>query len=123
MKSFAAFTLALLLSIPALADLKLGTYKLDGANPNGSRYSGSVKIEALGENYKLSWIIGSEGQQAQSGHAILEGDVLSVAYMDASGADFGTVAFKQVSETRFEGKWSSFQSEMQGTEILEFSGR
>jgi hypothetical protein len=123
MKSLASLALALLLSIPALADLRVGTYKLEGSIPGGNSYSGTVTIEALGPNYKLTWAIGDQGQQQQSGHGILEGDVLSVAYMDATGADWGVVSFKKMSDTKFEGKWSSFQTEMQGTEVLEFSRR
>ena len=123
MKAISALLVTLLLSIPALAEMRMGTYKLTGAIPGGNAYSGTVKIEPNGENYKLHWVIGDQGQQQQMGQGILNGDVLSVAYFDLSGQDYGVVSFKIVSDSRIEGKWASFESNVQGSETLEFSER
>ena len=39
--------------------LRLGKYKVEGRNPNGTRYAGTVTITKHGKVYQLSWAIGS----------------------------------------------------------------
>jgi hypothetical protein len=123
MKLILSFVFALLVAIPALADLQLGTYKMEGANPDGRAYAGTVTIEQNGLNYKLHWTLGDAGQQQQYGQGILQDGILSVSYLDVSGQDYGVASFKVVSDTRLEGKWASFESGEQGTENLEFSSK
>jgi hypothetical protein len=48
-------------AIAAPGDVLLsdGRYKVDGANPDGSRYSGTVKVTKQGERYRLEWQVGN----------------------------------------------------------------
>lgn len=52
-----------------------GRYKVNGANPDGSRYSGSVTISQAGQGYRVDWVV---GQSTYQGIGVLEGNVLTV---------------------------------------------
>ena len=117
------FLTCLLFALPALAHAqapRVGVYALKGKNAGGTKhYDGKVIIQKEGENYRLTWLIGT--QQAQSGVAILEEDVLSVGYIDMSGMDFGVVSFKIISAEKITGKWASIYSKGEfGIEELSF---
>ncbi len=105
------------------AVLREGFYELTGSNPDAPDmvYSGHIQIEKKGGQYALRWFIGKT--QSQAGVAILEGNVLSVGYMDSSGGDFGVVSFRIISPSRLEGKWCSLGNPMAyGRETLEYLG-
>ena len=98
-----------------------GIYKLTGRNsPKADKtYGGKVVVEKTADTYKLTWLIGAA--QSQKGVAILDGNILSVGYMDLSGRDFGVVSYKVLSEKKLEGKWSPIAgSGGYGTELLEY---
>jgi hypothetical protein len=102
--------------------IQLGTFSLKGTNPDGiKKYDGVVVIQKQGENYRLTWLIGVEQRQAQTGVAIYDKGILSVGYLDASGMDVGVVSFKVVNAKKLVGKWSSVGSRgEQGEEILDY---
>jgi hypothetical protein len=37
-----------------------GQYKVDGQNPDGSKYSGTAAIEKTGDTYRVTWTISGE---------------------------------------------------------------
>lgn len=63
----------------------LGTYRVDGADPNGP-YHGTVTVSTTGEAYALTWTIASAEQAAVSiGFAIWTAPVLSAIYQLGNG--------------------------------------
>ncbi len=97
--------------------LRTGTYALYGTNPDStSHYQGEVTISPQGSNYHLVWTIGRS--QAQTGVGILSGNILSVAYADNSGRDFGAVSFEIAADGHLEGRWSSMNGTTCGHESL-----
>jgi hypothetical protein len=96
-----------------------GTYELRGCNNETGvwQYQGEVVIEQQGSNYGLTWFIGRK--QMQVGVGILENDVLSVAYYDASNPNgTGVVSYRLTSDSTLEGKWAPINSTGFGREYL-----
>lgn len=61
-----------------------GTYVVNGVDPIGTEYSGTVVIEATEEpgRYRIEWLITGG---IQEGEGTLDGDTLSVAWRTVSG--------------------------------------
>ncbi len=75
-----------------------GDYFARGTNPNGSKYSGNVKISKKGTSYKFEWTIGSSKYY---GVGKLNGNILTV--------DWGQqhpVIYKILEDGTLSGKWS-----------------
>lgn len=97
--------------------LRTGTYQLSGGNSQwGSSYQGEVIIAPQGENYKVTWFIGS--QQCQVGVGILQDDVLSVAFNDITKNFWGIASYRVKFGGELEGKWTSFDGQTQKPEYL-----
>lgn len=98
--------------------LKTGTYELSGGNSwYGSGYTGEVVIAPQGENYSVIWRVGAK--QAQIGIGILQDDILSVSFVDASNPSFWGVASYRVGPWgELEGTWASSEGFSQKPEIL-----
>ncbi len=99
--------------------LKTGTYTLSGGNSEWSSggYQGEVVIAPQGDNYKVIWRINN--RQAQVGVGILQNDILSVAFIDASNPSFwGVVSFKLKPFGEIEGRWTSFDGTTSKPEYL-----
>ena len=91
--------------------IMLGVYKLKGTNPDGlKKYEGQINIQKEGPNYRVTWFIGPTRSQAQVGIGILENEVLSIGYMDASGKDFGVVSLRLLKGNVLKGRWASMLS-------------
>ena len=58
-----------------------GSYIVDGTNPNGSRYRGSVSIARHGGQYQLDWRV---GQSSYRGLGTLDANVLTVNWGGAT---------------------------------------
>jgi hypothetical protein len=100
--------------------LKEGLYALEGYNSSSDipSYTGLVRITKDGDVYKLEWTIQS---QSQRGVGILEGNILSVGYLDITGGslnDTGVVSYKLLSDTKLDGLWSSVSGNNPGREVL-----
>ncbi len=52
-----------------------GRYNVEGRNPNGSRYRGTVGITRTGDRYRFDWRVGS---QTYTGDGTMDGNVLVV---------------------------------------------
>lgn len=59
---------------PALATNLTGDYRVEGRNPNGSSYKGSVQIVETNGRVTMNWQVG----RSYSGLGLVEGRVLSV---------------------------------------------
>jgi hypothetical protein len=91
-----------------------GTYKITtGKNPNGSSYTGSVKIAHKSDVYQLAWSIPGT---SYAGVGILKDHVLSVGW--GQGTPPGVVAYS-VSGTRLDGTWANPSDTRLGKERLE----
>jgi hypothetical protein len=97
-----------------------GIYTLEGCNPGSNKivYHGEVVIESYGDNYLLTWKIGSK--QIQTGIGILQNNVLSVSFLDLGGKGAGVVSYLIKEEGKLEGKWAVYGSCNYGIEYLKF---
>jgi hypothetical protein len=104
-RSGVTFALFLLASAPLQAagmDLS-GKYAVSGVNPQGDEYRGAAEIEKVGDIYRITWLIGKEEHH---GVGLVQGDVLSVAWVIvAGGSDAGVVAYKIKKNGTLDGKW------------------
>lgn len=76
----------------------VGTYKLDGVNPDGSTYSGTLDVTASGEAFAWSWNAGE-----YAGVGLQQGEVVSVAW----GSDACYVVSYIIGEDGvLTGKWT-----------------
>jgi uncharacterized caspase-like protein len=80
-----------------------GRYKVNGANPDGSRYSGSVTISQTAEGYRIDWVV---GQSTYQGIGVLEGNVLTVDW----GSDT-PVVYALASDGTLSGLWAAGNGE------------
>ncbi len=79
-----------------------GPYDVAGRNPDGSRYSGTLKVYTVGPVYSLEWLI---GKSRYVGLGVRQSGVLGVAY----GSDSCGVAVYTVSDDgTLEGDWTAF---------------
>lgn len=77
----AGLLLAGLVAGPVLAQSSVtGLYRAEGRNPDGSTYSGSVRITQTGESIAMAWQVGT---QAYSGTGIRQGRVITVDWGDS----------------------------------------
>ena len=60
----------------------VGTYVVDGVDPVGSDYGGTVTIERDGSGYRVTWLVTGS---IQTGVGRLAGDVLTVEWESVSG--------------------------------------
>jgi caspase domain-containing protein len=58
-----------------------GRYNVDGRNPNGSRYRGTVNITPIADHYRFDWKVGS---QSYYGDGTMDGNVLVVNWGSAT---------------------------------------
>ena len=79
-----------------------GPYDVAGRNPDGSRYSGTLKVYTVGPTYSLEWLI---GRSRYVGLGLRQDRLLGVTY----GSDSCGVAVYTVSEDgRLEGDWTAY---------------
>lgn len=76
-----------------------GLYNIEGSNPNGTRYRGTVTVKKTGDTYIFNWKVGT----AYSGKGKLEGDI-----MTANWGDKYPVIYKvEDGGNRLVGKWAN----------------
>lgn len=101
----------------ASAILRSGVYQLSGGNSSwGSSYQGDVIILPQGENYSITWRIGT--RQTQVGIGILNQDILSVAYFDNLTHAWGVASYRIIRDGELEGRWTTYESTIQKPEYL-----
>ena len=118
MKKMLCFFFLVIAATSFAWELKTGTYDLYGTNVDGSSFRGQVVIAPQGDNYSLTWYIGSH--QAQVGVGIHRSweDVFSVAFADLSRGYWGTISYKADVWGNLEGAWATSSGVRQGSETL-----
>ncbi|MEO0544646.1 MAG: hypothetical protein AAFY99_12595 [Pseudomonadota bacterium] len=123
-----ASVLAALLAFASLAFADpQGFYIVNGENPDGSEYGGTVSVERTGETYAVTWDIGGTifegtalGAAPVKGMTIMgpadENDyVLTVGYV--SGPDnFGIAYYIEQDDGTWQGIWAFGGSDIVATE-------
>src|SRR6516164_7244606 len=74
---FIALTLLWGFATAAFAADPVGTYHIEGHNPSGSTYEGSVTVTKTGDTYRVVWDIGGTKYE---GTAIGDKDFMAVTY-------------------------------------------
>lgn len=101
-------------------DLRTGLYDLYGVSSDGRKYQGQVEISPQGENYKVTWYIGSNQTQVGIGIHRSGDSIFSVAFLDLDNAHWGTISYKVGAFGDLEGKWCESTSFIQGRETLKW---
>jgi len=102
-----------LMAAPALAQ-RSGTYVVEGASPDGSRYEGAAQLRATGpQTWQLVWTISGT---TTTGVAISAGNLLVVGYI-VEGQP-GTGAYEVQPDGRLLGRWTQGLQGGVGTETL-----
>jgi hypothetical protein len=94
-------------AVPALT----GVYRVQGTNPNGSRYRGMVSLALSGKEYEFKWWI---GQQVFNGKGRFAGRMLVVDWGSSS-----PVIYTLHNGARLDGEWADGRA----TESLEVFAR
>lgn len=104
---------ALLLSAAAaFAADPVGSYSIQGTNPDGTgKYSGTVSVAKTGETYRVVWVVGST---RYVGTGIGNKDFIAVSYK--SGNDSG-LALYGANGGNWAGVWAYSGAREIGTEI------
>lgn len=97
-----------------------GTYVVNGVDPIGTEYSGTVVIEANDEpgRYHLQWLVTGG---IQEGEGTLEGETLSVVWRTVSGPlgrSSGTARYRVGDDGRLTGTRTVDGAEGEGTEEI-----
>ncbi len=79
LKKMLPLAIAAALFIPTLAQAFEGAYGLNGKDPDGSAYTGTVEVLKSGAGYQVKWTIDGS---SNFGAALAEGDALWVGYVD-----------------------------------------
>jgi hypothetical protein len=112
MGRFAVCALALgLLAQPALAQ-KAGVFAIEGRNPDGSTYPGTLELAPQRDGvWLLTWRVGGD---VVRGLGLVQGDILAAAY--AVNGEPGVAAFRILPDGRLDGPWTMGQGV--GREVL-----
>jgi hypothetical protein len=90
------------------------TYDVAGTNPDGSRYSGTAKIEVISEaTYTIKWKIGGAAYQ---GFGMRNDDALAATY--TIDGEPGLIIYKVDDDGIFHGLWVVRGKNDAGTERL-----
>jgi hypothetical protein len=91
-----------------------GTHEVEGKNPNGSAYTGSVTIEKTGDTYAFTWTVAGETYPG-IGIDVGEGKVL-VAY---GKNNFGVIAYDMSNmDEVVQGRWAAHGQRVIGIERI-----
>jgi hypothetical protein len=91
------------IAAPGAVTVAEGRYRVDGRNPNGSRYSGTVTIARNADRYQLSWQVGSTNYR---GVGTLEKNLLKVDWGSATPVIYAVAA-----DGKLTGLWDAGSGE------------
>lgn len=80
-----------------------GTYRVEGTNPNGTKYRGTAIIKGGGARYTMTWTIAG---QSYSGNGDLSGKNLTINWKDSSG-NGGVVFYTLMDSGVLKGVWAN----------------
>lgn len=108
-----AAAFALIAAAPAMAQ-RSGTYAVQGVAADGSRYEGSMRLQATGpETWSLVWTIAGDTTR---GVGLTIGNLLVIGY--GSGGELGTGAYEVRPDGTLLGRWTQGRQGGVGTETL-----
>jgi hypothetical protein len=111
MRGFIAGCVAVVLTgTAALAD-PVGKYDVEGKNPSGSTYSGTVSVEKTGETFKVTWNVGGT---KYIGTGIGNDEFIAVSY--TSGGESGLALFGEQGD-EWKGVWTYAGGTKIGAEV------
>jgi len=87
------------LAAPLAAQSIAGTYRVEGRNPDGSAYSGTVNIQQDGAAVYMSWRV---GQQSYTGSGTRNGDILWIDWGDTY-----PVVYVRMPSGELHGTWAN----------------
>ncbi|MEZ0259230.1 MAG: hypothetical protein ACAI37_28435 [Chthoniobacter sp.] len=102
----ALIVLPLVLSITTSAADVEGTYKCEGDNQRGGKYTGTVTIAKQNQTYRVVWKLAP--RETYFGLGVLQGDVLAVSYYESR---LGVVAYKVEDDSKLVGKRAMVQGD------------
>lgn len=112
MRHLMAVTVALLFCVvAAYAADPVGKYTIQGSNPGGGKYTGTVSVTRTGETYRVIWLVGGT---RYIGTGIGNNNFIAVSYR--SGSDTG-LALYGADGGNWAGVWAYAGSRVVGTEI------
>lgn len=108
-----AFVLSCLVAAPAAAQ-RSGTYAVTGTGVDGSRYEGTVQLQATGpQTWRLTWRISGE---TATGVGVLQGGQLAVGYV--SQRETGAALYTVQPDGSLTGIWTQGREGGVGRETL-----
>jgi hypothetical protein len=114
MRQFLACSAALLITAGvASAQMIGGTYSVEGANMNGSPYTGTAEIAFTAENCEIFWTTGST---TSSGICMVGENVFVAGY--ELGGKVGLVIYRVLPDGVLDGSWTIAGEPGAGYEVL-----
>jgi hypothetical protein len=95
----------------AFAADPVGTFNVEGKNPDGSGYQGTVTVTSTGQTYQVVWEIAGT---SYTGVAVADKDSLAVSYQ--SGDSTGVALYKEDGDN-WQGVWTFSGGTSMGTEV------
>jgi hypothetical protein len=108
---FVAVALLGFFATAAFAADPVGTYNVEGKNPSGSTYEGTVTVTKTGDTYQVVWEIGSTSYK---GTAIGNKDFIAISYQ--SGDNTGLALYGE-DGGNWQGVWTYAGGTSMGTEV------
>jgi hypothetical protein len=100
-------------SAPVSADIA-GKYNVEGTNPNGATYKGTVEVIPHGDVYQFRWNAGNQ----YDGVGVRNGSVVAVAFANGeNGKGCGVVDYTIGGDGSLNGKWGYWGTDESGTEM------
>ncbi|WP_232667131.1 serine/threonine-protein kinase [Pseudonocardia sp. TRM90224] len=90
-----------------------GDYSVEGSNPDGSHYTGTLTISRSDSRYDVAWTVGSS---QYSGVGLLVRDLLIIGYT-RDGSPAGAVGYR-IDGATLDGQWVSPAATTLGQELL-----
>jgi hypothetical protein len=90
-----------------------GKYDVEGANPTGTTYKGTLDVIKRGDVYQFRWNAGEQ----YDGVGVANGNIVAVAFASgANGKGCGVIDYVIQSDGTLDGKWGSWGVNEAGTE-------
>lgn len=90
-----------------------GKYRVEGSNPTGSIYKGTLNVIKRGDVYQFHWNAGEQ----YDGVGVANGNVVAVAFASgANGKGCGVIDYAIQSDGTLDGKWGAWGVDGGGSE-------
>ena len=90
-----------------------GKYNVNGSNPDGGQYKGTLEVIAHGDVYQFRWTAGTQ----YDGVAVQNGNIVAVAYANGpDGKGCGVIDYDILADGALIGKWGYWGVNEAGSE-------